>query len=183
MGPTAVLALLTFQQVGQHGINAPYYAILLCFMTGCIMVLMGILGLGKCTNFDLPHQSVLQYLPPLSLLDDSVVDTATLKTDWAIIALFHVSFQMRGLFDTNKEIHKYKTRNNNNLHLPIANLSKFNKGAYLSGMFLTTFLYILKVWLMIINILNPHWRGSYIIILSTQWMNIMNIRKTEEYKP
>ena len=81
MGPTAVLALLTFQQVGQHGINAPYYAILLCFMTGCIMVLMGILGLGKCTNFDLPHQSVLQYLPPLSLLDDSVVDTATLKTD------------------------------------------------------------------------------------------------------
>jgi len=26
------------------------------------------------------------------------------------------------LFDTNNEIHKYKTRNNNNLHLPIANL-------------------------------------------------------------
>jgi hypothetical protein len=37
------------------------------------------------------------------------------------------------LFDTNNEIHKYKTRNNNNLHLPIANLSKFNKGAYISG--------------------------------------------------
>ena len=27
----------------------------------------------------------------------------------------------KNLFDTNKEIHKYKTRNNNNLHLPIAN--------------------------------------------------------------
>jgi hypothetical protein len=37
------------------------------------------------------------------------------------------------LFETNNEIHKYKTRNNNNLHLPIDNLSKFNKGAYISG--------------------------------------------------
>ena len=37
------------------------------------------------------------------------------------------------LFDANNEIHKYKTRNNNNLHHPIANLSKFNKGAYKSG--------------------------------------------------
>ena len=34
------------------------------------------------------------------------------------------------LFDTNNEIHKYETMNNNNLHHPIANLSKFNKGAY-----------------------------------------------------
>jgi len=81
MGPTAVMSLLTFQQVGQHGEYAPYYAILLCFMTGCIMVLMGILGLGKCTNFDLPCQSVLQYLPPLSFVDHRVVDTASLKTD------------------------------------------------------------------------------------------------------
>jgi hypothetical protein len=36
------------------------------------------------------------------------------------------------LFDTNGEIHKYKTRNNNNLHLPVANLSKFNEEAYTS---------------------------------------------------
>jgi len=35
------------------------------------------------------------------------------------------------LFDTNNEIHKYKTRNNNNLHCPIVDLSKFNKGAYI----------------------------------------------------
>jgi len=56
MGPTAVLSLLTFQQVGEYGIYAHYYAILLCFMTGCVMLLMGILGLGKCTNFDLPCQ-------------------------------------------------------------------------------------------------------------------------------
>jgi hypothetical protein len=37
------------------------------------------------------------------------------------------------LFDTNNEIHKYKTRNNNNLHIPIANLSKFNKGVHIWG--------------------------------------------------
>jgi hypothetical protein len=36
-------------------------------------------------------------------------------------------------FDTNNKIHKYKTRNKNNLHLPVANLSKFNKGAYITG--------------------------------------------------
>jgi hypothetical protein len=39
----------------------------------------------------------------------------------------------KNLFDTNNEIHRYKTRNKNNLHRPIANLSKFNKGAYISG--------------------------------------------------
>jgi len=33
----------------------------------------------------------------------------------------------------NKEIHKYRTRYNNNLRLPIANLSKYYKGAYFSG--------------------------------------------------
>jgi hypothetical protein len=37
------------------------------------------------------------------------------------------------LFNTNNEIHKYGTRYNNNLHLPIVNLSKFNKWAYISG--------------------------------------------------
>jgi hypothetical protein len=36
-------------------------------------------------------------------------------------------------FDSNNEIHKYKTRNNNNLHRPIANLAKFNNGTYISG--------------------------------------------------
>jgi len=37
------------------------------------------------------------------------------------------------LFNTNNKIHKYGTRYNNNLHLPIVNLSKFNKGPYISG--------------------------------------------------
>ena len=41
-------------------------------------------------------------------------------------------------------MYKYKTGNNSNLHCPIANLSKFNNGAYISGIKdLTTFLNIL----------------------------------------
>jgi len=44
-----------------------------------------------------------------------------------------VVYTIINLFDTNNEIHKYKTRNNNNLHYPIADLSKFNNGAYISG--------------------------------------------------
>jgi len=31
------------------------------------------------------------------------------------------------------EIHRCNTRDNNNLHLPIVSLSKFNEGAYFSG--------------------------------------------------
>jgi len=50
-----------------------------------------------------------------------------------IYSLVLYTINNKHLFDTNNEIHKYKTRNNNNLHLPIANLSKFNKGAYISG--------------------------------------------------
>ena len=37
------------------------------------------------------------------------------------------------LYNTNKEINKYRTSYNNNLHLSIVNLSEFNKGAYISG--------------------------------------------------
>jgi hypothetical protein len=37
------------------------------------------------------------------------------------------------LFTPNNEIHKYNTRNNNNLHPALANLTKFNKGQYVSG--------------------------------------------------
>jgi len=44
-----------------------------------------------------------------------------------IYSLVLYAINNKHIFDTNNEIHKYKTRNNNNLHLPIANLSKFNK--------------------------------------------------------
>ena len=62
-----------------------------------------------------------------------------------IYSLVLYTINNKQLFDTNNEIHTYKTRNNNNLHRPIANLSKFDKGAYKSGMFLTTFLNVLKL--------------------------------------
>jgi hypothetical protein len=47
-----------------------------------------------------------------------------------IYSLVLYTINDKHLFDTNNKIHKYKTRNNNNLHLPVATLSKFNKGAY-----------------------------------------------------
>jgi sodium-independent sulfate anion transporter 11 len=51
MGPTAIVSLLTFQQVGYLGSNADYYATLLCFVAGCLELLMGILGLGEFIYF------------------------------------------------------------------------------------------------------------------------------------
>lgn len=50
MGPTAIISLLTYQTV--HGMG-PEYAILLCFLSGVVELLMGLLGLGKiyfCAN-------------------------------------------------------------------------------------------------------------------------------------
>jgi len=50
-----------------------------------------------------------------------------------IYSLVLYTVNNKHLFDTNNEIHKYKTRNNNNLGHPITKLSKFNKAAYISG--------------------------------------------------
>jgi len=50
-----------------------------------------------------------------------------------IYSLILYTVNNKHLFNTNNEIHKYKIRYKNNLHFPIANLSKFNKGAYISG--------------------------------------------------
>jgi hypothetical protein len=50
-----------------------------------------------------------------------------------IYSLILYTVNNKHLFNTNNEIHNYKTRCNNYLHLPIANSSKFNKGAYISG--------------------------------------------------
>jgi hypothetical protein len=50
-----------------------------------------------------------------------------------IYSLVLYTVNNKHLFDANNEIHKYKTRNNYNLHIPLASLLKFNKGAYISG--------------------------------------------------
>jgi hypothetical protein len=84
---------------------------------------------------------------------------------------------------TNNKIHNYKTRNNNNLHLPIADLSRFNKGPYISGIKVFNHLpqYIKAL---IIN--QTYFKSTLKMFLhhhSFYSMNIMNIRRTEEYKP
>ena len=50
-----------------------------------------------------------------------------------IYSLVLYTVNNKHLFDVNNKIHKYKTRNNNDLYLPLVSLSKFNKGAYVSG--------------------------------------------------
>ncbi|XP_065339214.1 sodium-independent sulfate anion transporter [Cloeon dipterum] len=48
MGPTAIISLLTYQAVGDKG---PEHAIMLTFLSGCVILLMGILGLGFVIDF------------------------------------------------------------------------------------------------------------------------------------
>ena len=43
IGPTALMALMTYQQVIGRNVD---FAILLCFLTGCVQLLMGVLHLG-----------------------------------------------------------------------------------------------------------------------------------------
>jgi hypothetical protein len=50
-----------------------------------------------------------------------------------IYSLLLFTINNRYLFNTNNEIHKYKTRVSCNLHLPAVNLTQFHKGAYISG--------------------------------------------------
>jgi hypothetical protein len=50
-----------------------------------------------------------------------------------IYSLLLFKINNRYLFNTNNEIQKYKTRVSCNLHLPAVNLTKFHKGAYISG--------------------------------------------------
>jgi len=60
------------------------------------------------------------------------MEIMTLYSQYVYTLVLH-TINNKHLFDTNNEIHKYKTSNNNNLHRPIANLTKFNKGAYVLG--------------------------------------------------
>jgi hypothetical protein len=42
-------------------------------------------------------------------------------------------FDNKHLFAANNEIHRYNTRNNNDLHPALKNLTKYNKGPNISG--------------------------------------------------
>jgi hypothetical protein len=48
-----------------------------------------------------------------------------------IYSLLLYTINNKYLFNTNNDIHRYKTRSLNNLHLPAVNLTKCNKGAYI----------------------------------------------------
>ncbi|KAL1495018.1 hypothetical protein ABEB36_010508 [Hypothenemus hampei] len=48
VGPTAVASLLTFQALNGNGVE---HAILLCFLTGIVQILMGLFGLGFLIDF------------------------------------------------------------------------------------------------------------------------------------
>ncbi|KAJ9579480.1 hypothetical protein L9F63_024412, partial [Diploptera punctata] len=48
IGPTALMALMTYQQVMDRNAD---FAVLLCFLTGCVQLLMGVLHLGVLVDF------------------------------------------------------------------------------------------------------------------------------------
>jgi hypothetical protein len=50
-----------------------------------------------------------------------------------IYALLLFMINNKNVFMTNNELHEYKTRIYNNLHLPVFNLVKFDKGAYITS--------------------------------------------------
>lgn len=47
MGPTAIVSLMTYNTLQKLG---PVYGTLLCFLTGVIQLVIGIVGLGKNTD-------------------------------------------------------------------------------------------------------------------------------------
>jgi hypothetical protein len=51
----------------------------------------------------------------------SILQTMTFYSQY-IYSLVLYTVNNKHLFDANNEIHKYKTRNNNNLHFPLASL-------------------------------------------------------------
>jgi len=101
-----------------------------------------------------------------------------------IYSLVLYTVNNKHLYNTNKEINKYRTRYNHSLHLPIVNLSKFNNGAYFSG--IKVFNRLPKC----IKNLSNDWEVFYnhlkkvffINIPFIQSKNILIIRKTEKYK-
>lgn len=56
MGPTSIASLLTYQSVKDKG---PHHAILLCFLTGIVQLLLGFFGLGEFHQSDATAPTVL----------------------------------------------------------------------------------------------------------------------------
>lgn len=50
-----------------------------------------------------------------------------------IYSLVLYTINNKHVFNPNKGIHEHKTRALNNLHLPVINVTKYSKGAYIAG--------------------------------------------------
>ena len=82
-------------------------------------------------------------------------------------------------FKVNSEIHNINTRNKSKLHLPISNLSVYQKGTYYTGIRVFNSLPSQKkrnCARIEIN-LNVPWKISYIFIHFIPWMNILAVIK------
>jgi hypothetical protein len=67
-----------------------------------------------------------------------------------IYALLLFMINNKNLFMTNSELLEYKTRIHNNLHLPVVNLVKFEKGASITSIKVFNHLpQSIKIWLII----------------------------------
>jgi hypothetical protein len=96
------------------------------------------------------------------------------------IILFTVN--NKHLFTANNEIHKYYTRNNNNLHPALTNLTKYNKGDHMYQVLnYLTISHNTCTYLKALDHNSLHLRFSLkcscIIILFTLWRGIIDTKK------
>ncbi|RZF31960.1 hypothetical protein LSTR_LSTR012430 [Laodelphax striatellus] len=91
IGPTALMSLMTYQQV--IGKN-PDFAILLCLLTGCVQVLMGILHLGVLIDF-ISIPVTVGFTSATSV----IIAVSQLK------GLLGLSFSSSGFLDTLKKVY------------------------------------------------------------------------------
>ena len=80
-------------------------------------------------------------------------------------------------FKVNSEIHNINTRNKLNLHLPISNLSVYQKGTYHSGIKVFNSLpsQVKDLWPTMENNLNVPWKISCTFFHFILWMNILAV--------
>ena len=78
----------------------------------------------------------------------------------------------------------HRTRSNKNLHLPIANLTKYTKGAYFSGMKVYNYL---PEYIKTLSMDQKHFKYTaqkffYVIVLFIPFKNTMTIKKIHKNK-
>ncbi|XP_047529825.1 sodium-independent sulfate anion transporter [Vanessa atalanta] len=90
LGPTALLALMTYEQIQGRNID---YAILLCFLTGVVQLIMGILHLGVLIDF-ISVPVTVGFTSATSV----IIAVSQLK------GLLGIQFKSKGFIDTLKQV-------------------------------------------------------------------------------